>query len=271
MKRILSMVCIFSLQFALTACGSQSNGTDNADSTTGSSVPQTDKAQADSSVPSSEEEGDEQADAEPESDIKVLVAYFSATGTTKTLAEYAADAMAADLYEIIPEEPYTDEDLDYGNDRSRSSLEMNDPDARTSISGSVENMEQYDIVFIGYPIWWGQAPRIVSTFFERYDFSGKTIVPLDRPLFDKLNPAPVGAGFFPRAGIIYMDFPGLSRKIRQISSTYRSLALIIAVGPRRSSRRMFPPPYSIWTWPWTRQRGLYLSKNGTRHSNPRWA
>ena len=177
MKRILSMVCIFSLQFALTACGSQSNGTDNADSTTGSSVPQTDKAQADSSVPSSEEEGDEQADAEPESDIKVLVAYFSATGTTKTLAEYAADAMAADLYEIIPEEPYTDEDLDYGNDQSRSSIEMNDPDARPSISGSVENMEQYNIVFLGFPIWWGDSPRIIASFMESYDFSGKTIVP----------------------------------------------------------------------------------------------
>ena len=177
MKRILSMVCIFSLHFALTACGSQSNGTDNADSTTGSSVPQTDKAQADSSVPSSEEEGDEQADAEPESDIKVLVAYFSATGTTKTLAEYAADAMAADLYEIIPEEPYTDEDLDYGNDQSRSSMEMNDPDARPSISGSVENMEQYNSVFLGFPIWWGDSPRIIASFMESYDFSGKTIVP----------------------------------------------------------------------------------------------
>lgn len=127
--------------------------------------------------PSSEEEEDEQADAEPESNAKILVAYFSATGTTKTLAEYAADAMAADLYEIIPEEPYTDEDLDYGNDQSRSSMEMNDPDARPSISGSVENMEQYDIIFLGYPIWWGDSPRIIASFVESYDFSGKTIVP----------------------------------------------------------------------------------------------
>lgn len=181
MKRILSMVCIFSLLFALTACGSQSNGTDSADSTAEPSVLQTDEAQdeeqADSSVPPSEEEEAEEADAEPESNAKILVAYFSATGTTKTLAEYAADAMAADLYEIIPEEPYTDEDLDYGNDQSRSSLEMNDPDARPSISGSVENMEQYDIIFLGYPIWWGDAPRIIASFVESYDFSGKTIVP----------------------------------------------------------------------------------------------
>lgn len=166
MKRILSMVCICSLLFALTACGSQSNGTDSADSTAEPSVLQTDEAQ-----------DEEQADAEPESNAKILVAYFSATGTTKALAEYAADAMAADLYEIIPEEPYTDEDLDYGNDQSRSSLEMNDPDARPSISGSVENMEQYDIIFLGYPIWWGDAPRIIASFVESYDFSGKTIVP----------------------------------------------------------------------------------------------
>lgn len=167
--------------FALTACGSQSNGTDSADSTAEPSVLQTDEAQdeeqADSSVPPSEEEEDEQADAEPESNAKILVAYFSATGTTKTLAEYAADAMAADLYEIIPEEPYTDEDLDYGNDQSRSSQEMNDPDARPSISGSVENMEQYEIVFLAFPIWWGEEPRIMDTFVEAYDFSGKTIVP----------------------------------------------------------------------------------------------
>lgn len=182
MKKIILIVCIFSLLFTLTACGSQSNSTDGADSTAEPSVSQTDRGQdaeqADSSVPSSEKVDDnEQADAEPESDTKVLVAYFSATGTTKTLAEYAADAMGADLYEITPEEPYTDEDLDYGNDQSRSSLEMNDPDARPSISGSVENMEQYDIIFLGYPIWWGDAPRIIASFMESYDFSGKTVVP----------------------------------------------------------------------------------------------
>lgn len=181
MKKTISIVCIFSLLFTLTACGSQSNSTDGADSTAEPSVSQTDREQdaeqADSSVPSFEKVDDEQVDAEPESDTKVLVAYFSATGTTKTLAEYAADAMGADLYEITPEEPYTDEDLDYGNDHSRSSLEMNDPDARPSISGSVENMEQYDIIFLGYPIWWGDAPRIIASFVESYDFSGKTVVP----------------------------------------------------------------------------------------------
>lgn len=107
----------------------------------------------------------------------VLVAYFSATNTTEAVAEQLAAGLNADLYEIVPEEPYTDADLDYHDDNSRTTIEMNDPEARPEISGSVENMEQYDIVLLGYPIWWGEAPRILSTFMERYDFSGKTIVP----------------------------------------------------------------------------------------------
>lgn len=108
---------------------------------------------------------------------KVLVAYFSATGTTKGVAEQIANGLNADIYEIIPEEPYTEADLDYHDNNSRSTIEMNDSSSRPAISGSVEDMEQYDIVFIGYPIWWGEAPRIVSTFVESYDFSGKTVVP----------------------------------------------------------------------------------------------
>lgn len=110
-------------------------------------------------------------------ETKVLIAYFSATGTTKTLAEYAANGLNADIYEIIPKEPYTDADLNYNDDKSRSTIEMNDSSARPEISNFVENMEQYDIVFIGYPIWWGEAPRIINTFVESYDFSGKTIIP----------------------------------------------------------------------------------------------
>lgn len=108
---------------------------------------------------------------------KVLVAYFSATGTTEGIAEHIAKGLNADLYEIVPEEPYTDADLNYGDSNSRTTIEMNDPSARPAISGSVENMEQYDIVFLGYPIWWGNAPRIISTFLESYDFSGKSVVP----------------------------------------------------------------------------------------------
>lgn len=108
---------------------------------------------------------------------KVLVAYFSATNTTEGVAKHIANGLDAELYEIIPEAPYTDADLNYNDNNSRTTIEMNNPNARPAISGSVENMEQYDIVFIGYPIWWGEAPRIVSTFMENYDFSGKMIVP----------------------------------------------------------------------------------------------
>lgn len=108
---------------------------------------------------------------------KVLVAYFSATNTTEKVAGYIADSLNADVYEILPAVPYTAADLDYGNDNSRTSIEMNDPNSRPEISGSVSNMDQYDIVFIGYPIWWGESPRIVSTFMESYDFSGKTVIP----------------------------------------------------------------------------------------------
>lgn len=107
---------------------------------------------------------------------RILVAYFSATGTTRALAEYAADILHADLYEIVPEVPYTDDDLAYYTD-CRADREQNDSTVRPAISGRVDSMADYDVVFLGYPIWHGQAPRIISTFLESYDFAGKTIVP----------------------------------------------------------------------------------------------
>ncbi len=131
-----------------------------------------------SETPSNTNSDEQPAEPQPEDTGKnVLVAYFSATGTTKALAEYAADAVNGDLYEIVPQQPYTSADLDYGDRNSRSTKEMDDPSCRPAINGSVSNMSQYDIVFIGYPIWWGEAPRIINTFVESYDFSGKTIVP----------------------------------------------------------------------------------------------
>lgn len=114
--------------------------------------------------------------AEPEGS-KILVAYFSATNNTEDVAQKLAEGLGADIYEIVPEVPYTDADLNYGDSTSRTSAEMNDPDARPGISGQVENMEQYSIIYLGYPIWWGEAPRIMSTFMESYDFDGKTIIP----------------------------------------------------------------------------------------------
>ena len=108
---------------------------------------------------------------------KMLVAYFSCTGTTRALAEQAARVLNADLYEITPREPYSEADLNYRNNESRSSREMNDAAARPAIAGNVADMAQYDVVLLGYPIWWGQAPRIISTFLASYDFTGKTIAP----------------------------------------------------------------------------------------------
>lgn len=113
---------------------------------------------------------------ETEMGTKILVVYFSCTGTTRPLAEYAAEILEADLYEIVPEEPYTEADLAYYTD-GRADQEQSDPDCRPAISGGLENMDQYETIVIGYPIWHGQAPRIISTFLESYDFSGKTIVP----------------------------------------------------------------------------------------------
>lgn len=111
------------------------------------------------------------------SDKKILVAYFSCTGVTARAAQKLAEAAQADLYEIKPEQPYTQADLNWSNKKSRSSLEMNDPTSRPAISGKVENMEQYDTVFVGFPIWWYVAPTIINTFLESYDFSGKTVIP----------------------------------------------------------------------------------------------
>ncbi len=108
---------------------------------------------------------------------KLLVAYFSASGVTAAAAKKLAAAVDADLLEIRPEIPYTDADLDWTNKNSRSSLEMNNPASRPAIAAQAANMEQYDAVFVGFPIWWYTAPTIIHTFLESYDFSGKTIIP----------------------------------------------------------------------------------------------
>ena len=106
---------------------------------------------------------------------KLLVAYFSAGGTTEKAAKRIAAAAGADLFEIKPETAYTKADLNWMDKKSRSSVEMQDPSSRPAITGTVEDMEKYDTVAIGFPIWWYTAPTIVKTFLEAYDFSGKKI------------------------------------------------------------------------------------------------
>ena len=107
---------------------------------------------------------------------KILVAYFSASGVTKGVAQRLAKVAGADLFEIRPAVPYTQADLNWTDKKSRSSVEMNDPLSRPEIAEMLPNMADYDTVFVGYPIWWYVAPHIINTFVESYDLSGKTLV-----------------------------------------------------------------------------------------------
>lgn len=107
---------------------------------------------------------------------KKLVAYFSASGVTAKVADMLADAIGADIYEIRPEVPYTKADLNWMNKKSRSSIEMNDKSIRPALADKDAKIDQYDTLFLGFPIWWYVAPTIINTFLESYDFSGKKIV-----------------------------------------------------------------------------------------------
>ena len=148
------------LVFGLAACGKNENS---------------EKMDADAQQISQENESSEEERQTEKKDT--LVVYFSATGTTKGVAEKIADITDADMYEIVPADPYSSEDLDYGNDNSRTSDEMNDPAARPEIGSDKISLEGYSALYIGYPIWWGEAPRIMSTFVESYDFNGITVIP----------------------------------------------------------------------------------------------
>ena len=108
---------------------------------------------------------------------KKLVAYFSASGVTAKLAETLAEAIGADMFEIVPEVPYTKADLNWQDAASRSTIEMKDPSSRPAIAAKRDNMDNYDTVFVGFPIWWYVAPTIINTFLESYDLSGKTVIP----------------------------------------------------------------------------------------------
>ena len=109
--------------------------------------------------------------------MKVLVAYFSASGTTKGVAQQLAEVAGADLHEIKPAQHYTDADLDWRNKKSRSSVEMQDKSSRPAITDKLTNLQDYDVIYVGFPIWWNTCPTIINTFMEAYDFQGKTVIP----------------------------------------------------------------------------------------------
>lgn len=180
MKKKICIMLSFLLLIIVAGCGSMEteNGTESGLPQMNRQTEQTINDEQEGSGTENQESSEAISEPEEEFDMeaKTLVVYFSATGTTKLLAEYAAEILSADLYEIVPETPYTEEDLAYYTN-GRADQEQNDSSARPAISGNVENMERYDTIILGYPIWHGQAPRIISTFLESYDFTGKTIIP----------------------------------------------------------------------------------------------
>lgn len=191
MRKIVSLLLSFGMIFALAACGQSaaSEKQEEIQSAVQKTDEQSETPQNGATVEQSEteEQTEIEMETEPsesvsteeqEADVstKTLVVYFSCTGTTELVAEYITEILGADSYQIIPEEPYTEADLAYYTN-GRADQEQNDPNVRPAISSGVENMDEYDTIILGYPIWHGQAPRIISTFLESYDFSGKMIVP----------------------------------------------------------------------------------------------
>lgn len=179
MKKLLACLWLCTCILGLSACGNTADSEENTAENAGESGENVAENAEGSDAENVEENSGntENAVASGEDAGNVLVVYFSCTGTTEGVAEEAADILGADLFEIVPAEPYTSDDLDYGNDDSRTSIEQNDPSVRPEIQGEIENIGDYDTILLGYPIWWGEAPRILSTFVESYNLDGKTVLP----------------------------------------------------------------------------------------------
>lgn len=181
MKKLFFLVLFFAAAFIACSDDSVSNADDSVSGETDTEISSmADEAESSSSVAEPGSSSDVvknstvASSSSAKTQSKILVAYFSRTGHTEPLAKYAAEILGADLYEINAAVPYTDEDIAYYTD-CRADREQKDESARPEISGSVEDMSQYSTVLIAHPIWHGQAPRIISTFLESYDFSGKTL------------------------------------------------------------------------------------------------
>ena len=160
-KGIVSGFFAMLMLFALTAC---------------SQLPQQ-QEQPQQTEQSQQNEIEQQTVTGEQNNNNTIVVYFSATGNTEVVAGYISDTLNANTYQIIAEQEYTSDDLDWTDDNSRVSVEHNDPDFRPEIAGELPDLTNYDTIFIGYPIWWGEAPNIVKTFVENVDFSNKTVIP----------------------------------------------------------------------------------------------
>ncbi len=172
-KMLFTMLAASMLMF--TACGDSSSKADSSKADSSKAESSSESSKAESSAADSSK-----ADSKTDSGSAgkdTIVVYFSATGTTKGVAEKIAEAADADIYEIVPQEKYSDADLDWHDEKSRTTIEMNDPDVRPKIEGDLPDLSGYKRVYIGYPIWWGDAPRIMSTFVESVKLDGKTVIP----------------------------------------------------------------------------------------------
>lgn len=145
--------------------------------TTSACSPNDEPIKTETPAPKPDDSDPNKPNPQPDDNNRALVVYFSCTNTTKGVAEQVASLTGSDTHRIEPKETYTSADLDYNNSSSRANREQNDPSARPAIASSLESLSDYDVIFLGYPIWWGKAPKIIHTFLESYDFAGKTIVP----------------------------------------------------------------------------------------------
>lgn len=173
MKKLTAILLSALMLMTVAGCGSTAGAGSNSVAGTNTAASTASTAPTASGTAST----DKASSIESNNSSKTLVAYFSATNTTEGVAEIIAQVINGELYEIVPQIPYTDADLNYRDSSSRSTVEMNDASNRPAINGRVSNMEQFDVIYLGYPIWWGDAPRIIDTFVESYDLSGKTIIP----------------------------------------------------------------------------------------------
>ena len=188
MKRVFTVILMAVLCLSLAACGTRGQtessglaGQDTEIAENSEKAPEeatSNEANETAALPteSSEQTGLEQTEELVQAG-GTLVVYFSATGTTKSVAETIASVTGADLYEITPAQPYSSDDLNYNDSSTRATREQHDKSVRPEISGQIESWDSYSVVFLGHPIWWGEEPRIMDTFVESYDFTGKTVIP----------------------------------------------------------------------------------------------
>ena len=177
MKKLITILLLFVLTVTCAGCGSTPAPAPSAPAAPSEPVPaetleQAAEQETEKAAPPEEME----TASEPEPENAALVVYFSATGTTRGIAEKIASLTGSELVEILPAQPYTTEDLNYNDHTTRATVEQNTPEARPEIANDI-SLEGYTTVYLGYPIWWGQAPRIMSTFVESHDFTGITVIP----------------------------------------------------------------------------------------------